>query len=73
VRRYELRDITTGPGDFHLHIPPGLRTVEETNPVADGGVPGPVSIPKVAGLVAREVAREATKAARDFLRRIEPR
>jgi hypothetical protein len=69
VRRYELRDVTTGSGDFHLNIPPGLRTVEETNPFADGGVPGPVSIPKVA----REVAREAAKAASDFLRRIRTR
>jgi hypothetical protein len=37
VRRYELRDITAqaGAGDFQVHLPPGLRREEETDPWQD--------------------------------------
>jgi hypothetical protein len=52
VRRYELRDIAgpASPGEFRVHIPPGLRLEQETDPW--------------------EGVREATKAARNFLRRM---
>jgi len=52
VRRYELRDIAgpASPGDFRVHLPPGLRLEQETDPF--------------------QGVREATKAARDFLRRM---
>jgi len=77
VRRYELRDITAGTGDFRVDIPPGLPTVEETSPfgdIRDGGPPQQINIPlKVASVVARQVATEATKAARNFLRRMNAR
>jgi hypothetical protein len=77
VRQYELRDITTGTGDFRVDIPPGLPVFEETGPFGDApdaGPSGPVNIPlKVASEVARQVAAEATKAARNFLRRMNTR
>jgi hypothetical protein len=77
VRQYELRDITTGTGDFRVDIPPGLPTFEETGPFGDArdaGPSRPVNIPlKVASEVARQVATEATKAARNFLRRMNTR
>jgi len=52
VRRYELRDVTgpASPGDFRVHLPPGLRLEQETDPL--------------------QGVRDATKAARDFLRRM---
>jgi hypothetical protein len=77
VRRDELRDITTGAGDFPVNIPPGLPLVEATDPfgdIRDGGPPQSVNIPlKVASVVARQVATETTKAARNFLRRMNTR
>jgi hypothetical protein len=79
VRRYELLDITTGTGDFHVDIPPGLPTSEETSLFGDirhdgSSQPVTVNIPlKVASEVARQVATEATKAARNFLRRMNTR
>jgi hypothetical protein len=54
-------------------IPPDLPTVEETRRT-DGGPPSPVNLPiKVASVVAQQVAQEATKAARNLLRRFDPR
>jgi hypothetical protein len=52
VRRSELRDISgpASPGDFRVHLPPGLRVEQETDPF--------------------QGVREATKTARDFLRRM---
>jgi hypothetical protein len=74
VRRYELRDVSTGTGDFQVDIPPGLPTFEEAGPFGDAGSPQPVNIPlKVASVVARQVATEATKTARNFLRRMNAR
>jgi hypothetical protein len=77
VRRYDLRDVTTGTGDFSVGIPPGLPTVEETSPFGDvreTGPSQPVNIPlKVASVVAGQVAAEAAKAARNFLRRMNAR
>lgn len=77
VRRYELRDITSGTGDFRVDIPPGLPAVEETSPfgdIRDGGPPQHINIPlTVASVVARQAATEATKAARNFLRRMNAR
>jgi hypothetical protein len=53
---------------------PGLPTSEETDPFGDirnAGPSQPVNIPlKVASEVARQVATEATKAARNFFRRM---
>ncbi len=65
VRRYELREISGGDGDFRVHIPPGLRVEKEAEPPA-----GPVTPLTVAGAVAREVANQTAKATRDFLRRM---
>jgi hypothetical protein len=79
VRQYELRDIATGNGDFQVDIPPGLPVFEETGPFGDARDAGPsqpvsINIPlKVASEVARQVATEATKATRNFLRRMSTR
>jgi hypothetical protein len=79
VRQYELRDIATGNGDFQVDIPPGLPVFEETGPFGDAqdaGSSQPVSINiplKVASEVARQVATEAAKAARNLLRRMNTR
>jgi hypothetical protein len=69
VQRCELRDVTAGAGDFHPAIPPDLPTVEETRRT-DGGPPPPVNFPVTAASV---IAQEATKAARNLLRRFNPR
>jgi hypothetical protein len=77
VRRYELRDITTGPGEFRIDIPPDLPVCEETGPSGDARQAGPsqqASVPlKIASEVAGQVAAEAAKAARNFLRRMTTR
>ena len=60
MTRYELRDVATGPsgpGDFQ----PDMRVVEELDEEAP---PGPVNL---AGLVARQAAKEARSAVRSFL------
>jgi hypothetical protein len=35
VRRYELRNVAgpVSPGDFRVHLPPGLRLEQETDPL----------------------------------------
>jgi hypothetical protein len=71
VRRYELRDIA-GPadtGNFRIHIPSGLRMEEETDPWRPDAS-RPVTPLTVANAVARAVGSQATKAARNFLRRM---
>ena len=76
VQRYQLLDITTGAGEFRVDIPPGLPTVEEAGSAEDAGdanPPRPVSLPQAAGDVARQVAAEAAKAARNLLRRMDTR
>ena len=60
--RYELRDVMTGPLEpdvFQPGIPPGVRVVEEPD-----GPPGPVN---PASVIARQAAREARSAVRNFL------
>ena len=69
VQRCEFRDVTAGAADFRATIPPGLPTVEESRRT-DGGPPSPVYLPVKAASV---VAHEATKAARNLLRRFDPR
>jgi hypothetical protein len=77
VRRCELRDTTATGGDFTIDIPPGLPVVEETGPFGDEhhrGGPHRVGIPlkvvgAAAGQVATGVAKDAAKAAGNFLRR----
>ncbi len=62
MMRYELRDVMTGPlepGVFQPDIPPGVRVVEEP-----GDPPGPVS---PASIIARQAAKEARSAIRNFL------
>jgi hypothetical protein len=77
VQRFELRDITTGGGAFRVDIPAGLPTVGETGSfeaAREAGRPPPVNFPlHIAGTVARQAATEATKAARNFLRRMDAR
>jgi hypothetical protein len=57
--------------------PACLPAVEETSPfgdIRDGGPPQHINIPlTVASVVARQAATEATKAARNFLRRMNAR
>jgi hypothetical protein len=70
VRRHELRDVSAArPGDFRVDIPAGLRVESETERRASAPDADPR---KVAGAVAREVGQEAAKAARNFLRRLNP-
>jgi len=67
VRRFELRDVTNGPGDFRVDLPPGLHAEPEPDPPAPMGDVTPL---KAAGAVAHEVGKEAAKAVRNFLRRL---
>jgi hypothetical protein len=76
VRRYELRDvIATLAADFRVNIPSDLRVEPEISSsvrVEDADPPRrpAVGLTDVVGAVAREVGQEATKAARNFLRRL---
>jgi hypothetical protein len=71
VRRYELRDVTSGPGDFRVDLPPGLDAEPEPDrPTSLGDADSAVTPLKLAGAVAHEVGKEAAKAARNFLRRL---
>ena len=65
VSRYELRDVVLGEqGDFRADIGEGTRVEEEP---ADEP-PGPASIPaQVAGLIARQAARDARSAVKSVL------
>jgi hypothetical protein len=72
VRRNELRDVTpTQPGDFRVNIPPDLP-VEPAAPQGTNREHPPDTPLKLAGAVAQEVGKEAVKAARNFLRRLNP-
>jgi hypothetical protein len=70
---WELRDISTQPGEpgeFRLHVPPGVPTVEETgNPLADAAavMPGTAGYAvRTAATLARQAAA-AVSATRSFL------
>ena len=65
VRRHELRDVTSGPADFRVDLPPGLQAEPEPDSPAPMEDPTPL---KLAGVVAQEVGKGAAKAARNFLR-----
>lgn len=69
VRRYELRDVMSGAGDFGVDLPPDLHAEPEPEHPAPMGDVTPL---KLAGAVAQEVGKEAAKAARNFLRRLGP-
>jgi hypothetical protein len=69
VRRYELRDVVSAPGDFRVDLPPDLQPEPEPDPPAPMEDVTPL---KLAGFVAREVSKGATKKAREFLRRLGP-
>jgi hypothetical protein len=70
VRRHELRDVApTQPGDFRVNIPPDLPVEPAASPDADREHPPDTPL-KLAGAVAQEVGKEAVKAARNFLRRL---
>ena len=75
VLRYELRDVSAGqPGGFRVDIPAGLPTEPETDRWeqvrhADPSRPASVRL-TLAGVVAREVGKEAARAARNLLRRL---
>jgi hypothetical protein len=81
VRRCELRDVTATADDFTIDIPPDLPVVDETEPFEDEDHPGgphragvPLKvIGAAAGQVATGVAKDAAKAAGNFLRRISDR
>ena len=67
VRRFELRDVVSAPGDFRVDLPPDLHAEPEPDPPAPMDDATPL---KLAGAVAQEVGKEAAKAARNFLRRL---
>jgi hypothetical protein len=70
VRRHELRDVApTQPGDFRVNIPPDLPVEPAASRDADREHPPDTPL-KLAGAVAQEVGKEAVKAARNFLRRL---
>jgi hypothetical protein len=76
ARRYELRDVTAEAGKFRADLPAGLPTVEEEDPVRRfrEGHPPPISLVQgAASAVGRQVATEASKAARNILRRFDRR
>ena len=71
VRRYELRDVVVAqPGDFRVNIPPDLPVEPATSYSGADREPPPSTPLKLAGAVAQEVGKEAVKAARNFLRRL---
>src|SRR5579859_3452072 len=67
VRRFELRDVVSAPGDFRVDLPPDLHAEPEPDPPAAMDDATPL---KLAGAVAHEVGKEAAKKAREFLRRL---
>jgi hypothetical protein len=73
VMRREFRDIIVGsggPGDFHVDIPPGIRTIEETgNPLQDAiaTMPGATGFAIRTAADAAKRTSEAVTAARSFL------
>ena len=70
VQRYELRDVmATRAADFRVNIPSDLRVEPERSEDAPRS---PAGLTDAVGAVAREVGQEATKAARNFLRRLRP-
>jgi hypothetical protein len=75
VRRYELQDITTGAGD-RVDIPPGMPTVEETQPLRRCQAPSAGQHPaegRQRRRPAGQAATETAKAARSLLRRMDTR
>jgi hypothetical protein len=74
VRRYELAGVTAAPGEFRVDLPAD-RTVAEEEPWSSSG-PGRATKPprslraNAAGLIGRQVARDAAGAARNILRRL---
>jgi hypothetical protein len=71
VRRDELRDVTTGTGNFRVDIPPGLPVSEQAGPSGTASRSESGNIPlQVACIVGRQAAAGTAKAARTILRRI---
>jgi hypothetical protein len=78
VRRYELRDVTTEAGEFRADLPPGLPVVEDDEEdlvrrFRDGHPPRVNIFQAAASAAGRQVATEASKAARNLLRRLNGR
>jgi hypothetical protein len=67
VRRFELRDVVSAPGDFRVDLPPDLPAEPEPDPPAPMDDATPL---KLASVLAHEVGKEAAKKAREFLRRL---
>jgi hypothetical protein len=71
VRRDELREITTGTGNFRVDIPPGLPVSVEAGPSGTASRSESVNIPlQVASIVGRQATAGTAKAARTIMRRI---
>jgi hypothetical protein len=71
VRRYELRDVmATRAADFRVNIPSDLPVEPVRVEDADPPHRPPAGLSDAVGAVAREIGQEATKAARNFLRRL---
>jgi hypothetical protein len=76
VHRYELHDIKASDEEFQADLPPGVNVTEEASPF--GGFrndrPMPPNIPLViATAIGRQAAAEASKAARNVLKRVRGR
>ncbi len=74
VRQYELRDIKASDGEFRADLPPGLTVSEESSPsgTSRNGRPTPPNLPlAIATAVGRQAAVEASKAARNLLKRVQ--
>jgi hypothetical protein len=77
VQRFELRGISAADQEFRADIPPGLPVTEETSPFSDlrpSRVSPPPGLPvAIATAIGRQAAKEAGKAARNLLNRLQAR
>ncbi|MGH3394481.1 MAG: hypothetical protein ACRDPO_07300, partial [Streptosporangiaceae bacterium] len=70
VQRQELRDITTGDGDFRVDIPVGVPVTEEAADTRGRRASPP---PSITSFAARQAAAHAATTARNLLSRFDPR
>jgi hypothetical protein len=76
VHRYELRNIKASDGEFRVDLPPDITVAEGSSPSGrpSNGRPEPPNLPlAIATAIGRQAAAEASKAARNLLKRIQER